>query len=203
MLAYPITYEGFDGEKTETYYFNLNQVEAQRFIEGDLGKRMTRMAEKIASAEKTGADEPEGNEMFGLVEELVLMAFGKREGENFVKNATVREEFRSSMQFGELISQFVSDTTKFFDFFVGIMPKAMRGAVRTAVSSETSESPVPVLEDAGSIPEPQAQATAPPVAATVPEGVNVTEKTITKTAVIGMSSDEAQEYLAGGFRIIE
>ena len=201
MLKQDITYEGFDGEKTVTVYFNLNKIEAQRFLQGPLAKKINEITEK----QQKDPDSVDANEMFDALEELVLLAYGKREGEEFIKNDTVREEFKGSVQFGELMSSFVTDLSKFADFFVGIMPKDMRAITRTALAESIAEngSPTPVLDTPGVVPPAQAQAVEPPVTAAVPDGVNVTEKTMTRAAVLLMSADQTHEYLEGGFRIIE
>ena len=59
--------------------------------------------------------------LYALLKDLILSAYGKREGDRFIKNNEVREEFGQSLAFGQLIEDLHENETSMLTFVKGIL----------------------------------------------------------------------------------
>lgn len=193
MLKQTVTYEGFDGPEAKDFYFNLNKIEAKKFAESKLAEKIQAISTKIEKDEKV-----DDVEAIAVLEELVLLAYGARQGDTFVKNNEVREEFRGSIPFGELVTDLLTDDTKFAKFFAGIMPADLRGPMLEAMNvAPTEESPLSTLEQAGTVPEPEI-----PAAIQEPQEDGGTKR-MTRKRANELSAEDLQARIVDGWGIVE
>ena len=119
MLKKTITYVDYnDNERTETHYFDLNEVEATELelsVEGGMSKKL----EAIAKSEDKAA-------MFAFFKELVAKAYGVKseDGRRFAKSAQITEEFIQTRAYSKLLMELATDSDKLAEFFNGVIPKS-------------------------------------------------------------------------------
>lgn len=118
MLKKTITYNDYDGnERTETHYFDLNEVEATEMelsVEGGMSKKL----ETIAKSENKAA-------MFQFFKSLIEKSYGikSEDGRRFIKSEQITEEFTQTRAYTKLIMELAQDGEKLAAFFNGVMPK--------------------------------------------------------------------------------
>lgn len=117
MLKEHLIYEDFDGNRRERdFYFNLT---AQEISEMELSRNggLTTFLQRIAA-------EQDQAKMVKYFKEFLLKSYGKKsdDGENFLKNNQIREEFQSSMAFNEFWMRFMTEEHAFENFVKGVIP---------------------------------------------------------------------------------
>lgn len=134
MLKKETTFTNFnDVEVTKTFWFNLSKTEVLKLANthGGIEEYFKQIYKK---KDATGFIE--------FVEELVLMAYGKRyedDPEKFDKSRIAKEEFENSEAFGEIVYQLLTDEKLFTEFFYGIMPKDIRTQMENVSSEEAKK----------------------------------------------------------------
>lgn len=129
MLKKPITYTDYNGlERTEDFYFNLNQGEIARMemsIKGGLAERIKR----IVAAQ----DQPAIIEVF---EDLIKKSYGVKtpDGRGFLKRASDLEEFISTEAYSVLFMELATDSKAAAEFINGIVPASMSQGVLSAAN---------------------------------------------------------------------
>lgn len=114
-IKYTDLFEGTEVE--ETFYFHLSAaeiIELEASTEGGLEETM----EKLVKEEDSKA-------ILEMLKRIVLMSYGKKEGNRFVKNEALREEFATSEAYSELLLDFFTDSSKAAEFFAGVIPKGL------------------------------------------------------------------------------
>lgn len=114
MLKQKINYEGFDGPVTTEEYFNLTRIELIEIQGRHGGKEIEARINEIQKNEDLTA-------LYALLKDIILSAYGKREGDRFVKNKEVRDEFGQSLAFGQLIEDLHENETSMLTFVKGIL----------------------------------------------------------------------------------
>lgn len=120
MFKKAITFEDFNGnEVTKEYYFNLSKVELldmEKSVSGGYGE----MLKKMVNANDKYA-------MIDVVETIVLNAYGEKseDGLRFVKNDKIREEFKQTPAYSELVYEILTDEQASNAFITGIMPQSL------------------------------------------------------------------------------
>lgn len=118
MLKKTITYIDYnDKERTETHYFDLNEVEATELelsVEGGMSKKL----EAISKSEDKAA-------MFAFFKELVAKAYGikSEDGRRFIKSEQITEEFIQTRAYVKLLMELAQNGDKLAEFFNGVIPK--------------------------------------------------------------------------------
>lgn len=118
MLKKTITYVDYnDTERTETHYFDLNEVEAAEMelsVKGGMSKKL----EAIAKSEDKAA-------MFQFFKELIAKSYGikSEDGRRFIKSKQISEEFTQTRAYSKLIMELAQDGDKLAAFFNGVIPK--------------------------------------------------------------------------------
>lgn len=120
MLKEHLIYNDFDGNRRERdFYFNLTPQEVSEMessIKGGMSTFLTRITQ-----------ENDEQELVKYFKEFLLMSYGKKsdDGESFVKNEQIRNEFKSSMAFSEFWMRFLTEEHAFENFVKGVLPKDM------------------------------------------------------------------------------
>lgn len=122
MLKRTIKFEDYDGNEIEKdFYFNLNKAELlkmQMSAKGGMDKYLNRIIE-----------ETDTKKIYEMFEDIILMSIGKKsdDGIAFIKNDEIRESFKQSEAFSELVMELISDSEKAAAFINGIVPKGLQG----------------------------------------------------------------------------
>lgn len=138
MLKKNITFEDFNGNNVnEDHYFHLSKsdlIELEVSHQGGLQAWITRIIET--------------EDAKALIEEfqkLILASYGKKseDGRRFIKNAELRDDFKSSPAYEELFMELVTDSDAAAEFVNGIVPKGlgedmkkMKGSVNAKAEAE-------------------------------------------------------------------
>ncbi len=117
MFKKPITYTNFNGEtKTKDYYFNLTKAEIAE-MELEIPGGLSAQLKEITEAQDTPS-------LVKVFKSLILRSVGVKsaDGERFVKNAQIREEFEQSEAYSELFMELATNAEAAAEFINGIVP---------------------------------------------------------------------------------
>lgn len=128
MLKQKVQYEDFDGAtQVEDLYFNLNRMELialqSRYGKEDMAAYIDKLVED-KNIEK----------VYEILNDIVLSAYGLRseDGKRFIKNETLREEFKQSLAYEALIEDFHDETRKVLESFIVGITAHIRGINKAA-----------------------------------------------------------------------
>ena len=118
MLKKTMTYTDYDGtERTEDFYFNLNEAEVLEMELGIAGG-MENFIQRIVNAK----DVPE---LAALFKKIILMSYGVKDpdGRKFVKNPELTEEFVQTQAYSDLYVELCTNADAAAAFMNAIIPK--------------------------------------------------------------------------------
>ena len=117
MIKKTITYTDYnDNERTEDFYFNLNQAEVME-LELSTSGGLANMLTNIVNAQDAPA-------IIKIFKELVLKAYGKKspDGRRFEKSEALSNEFSQTEAYSKLFMELATDADKAAEFVNGIVP---------------------------------------------------------------------------------
>lgn len=117
MLVKRINYTDYNGmNREEDFYFNLNKGEIFNLQFGTEGG-LDNAIQKIINTQ----DVPKIVSMF---QDIILNAYGVKseDGRRFIKSEELKEEFKQTEAYSELLMELVQDEKKAADFINGLMP---------------------------------------------------------------------------------
>lgn len=129
MIKKTVTYTDYNGvERTEDFYFNLNEAEALKLEMGVTGGLSAMVQRVIAAKDNTT--------LINIFEELVLKAYGVKgpDGREFIKNDEVRAKFTQTEAYSIIFMELATNAEKAAEFVNGIVPK----------KKEQGATPVPI-----------------------------------------------------------
>lgn len=132
MFSITKTYKDYnDIEKTETFWFNLNQRELSKLALGPSGGLESVISE-IVSTNDTGR-------AMELLEEIVLSAYGKKMPDGrFAKTDDdghrYADHFKQMVVFDDLFMELFLDTDKLIAFINGVVPANLKQNVEAATA---------------------------------------------------------------------
>lgn len=121
MLKKTVTYQDiFDPEttRTEDCYFNLTKSEIMKLemgVEGGFSEKLKSIARSVNA--------PEIMDTFNMI---LLKAYGKREGNKFVKSDEISHEFEQSPAYDQIFMELVTNAEAAAKFINAIVPEDMR-----------------------------------------------------------------------------
>lgn len=124
MLKKTITYEDYNGEeRTEDFYFNLNQAELTE-MELSISGGLSEMIKKITQAKDTPA-------IIKIFKELILKSYGEKspDGKRFIKSEALSQEFSQTEAYPKLFMELATDEHAAADFVNGIIPKNLASQI--------------------------------------------------------------------------
>lgn len=136
MFSITKTYTDYNGiEKTETFWFNLNQRELSKLALGPSGGLESVISEIVSTNDMGRTME--------LLEEIVLSAYGKKMPDGrFAKvdddGHRYADKLKQTVVFDELFMELLLDTDKLIAFINGVVPDGLKESVEKA-SVETKE----------------------------------------------------------------
>lgn len=128
MLKQKVQYEDFDGAtQVETLYFNLNRMELIA-LQSRYGK------EDMAAYIDKLVEDKDIEKVYEILNDIVLSAYGLRseDSKRFIKNETIREEFKQSLAYEALIEDFHDETRKVLESFIVGITAHIRGINKAA-----------------------------------------------------------------------
>lgn len=144
MLKKPITYTDYDGnERTETFWFGLNQAELTKMAivkDGGLDK----YCEKIIETK-------DGQKLVDIFDEIILKSYGEKslDGRRFIKKGPNGESLAAAFQETEAYNQLfieLMDAKNMVAFIRGIVPSNLEQNIDWG--SVSSGNAIPVDENA-------------------------------------------------------
>lgn len=136
-----IKYNNFKGErKIEEYYFYLSPKDLKKFnanYEGGIKGLFEKMVSK-------------GNDKLILetIEDIVLSSYGviSDDGNRFIKNEKVREEFEYSAAYEQLFDELTATADAFGEFLKKVLPNDVQAEIAKAEKEGNVEMPEIVTE---------------------------------------------------------
>lgn len=136
MLKKTVTYTDYNGnERTEDFFFNLNQVEAIELEYNAVpGKSTTDMLNEMAQTQDI-------TKIITILKEFLLTSYGEKssDGKRFVKSKELRDAFEQSPAFPKIYLELATNAEYAAEFIAGVIPSEVR--------SELGDNPKQVLLD--------------------------------------------------------
>lgn len=127
MLKRPITYTNpfTEQEVTETHYFHISKADLIKMeleehgdeYEKD-GKTLTGMHAKLQRI----TDSEDGKAIMHEFEGMIRRAYGKKEGEKFLKSPEISDEFMASEAYSQLFFELCTQADAGAEFINGVIP---------------------------------------------------------------------------------
>lgn len=126
----------------EDVYFNFTQAELVE-LEMSTDGSLTSLIEEVSKTR-------DGKRIIEIFKKIVLLSYGKRDGNSFLKSDLLRERFAASPAYSEVFMELATDAGAASAFVNGILPKDL--VARVQATKAALEEPVPVEDVA--LPEP-------------------------------------------------
>lgn len=126
MLKKTITYENYNGDTvTDDFYFNLTKVECME-LEYSFGANNT-----LSNTITTLVESKDVGALIAAIKKILLMSYGVKtpDGNRFIKNDSVREEFEQSPAFEKIYWDLVTNQDEAASFISGIVPQNVRDSL--------------------------------------------------------------------------
>lgn len=117
MIKKTITYSDYnDNERTEDFYFNLNEAEVME-LELSTSGGLANMITNIVNAQDAPA-------IIKIFKELILKSYGRKspDGRRFEKSEAISNEFSQTEAYSKLFMELATDADKAAEFVNGIVP---------------------------------------------------------------------------------
>lgn len=137
MIKKTFNYTDYDGnEREKEYWFNLSKAELVEMnfeTEGGLQDRIQKII-----------DEEDTKKIIDMFKEIISKSVGikSEDGNMFVKNEQIRNEFMQSEPYSDLFLELIQDSAKAADFINGIIPASLKQQipqVEAPVNTNTQE----------------------------------------------------------------
>lgn len=131
MYTKTVEYENYNGEKVKKkLYFSLNKaelLEMEMRSEGGYDNYLKRII-----------NTRDQNELTSIFKTLILKSYGIKsdDGERFIKNDKIREEFEQSAAYAELFVELATNAQSATDFANGIIPAALYAEVQKEMNNK-------------------------------------------------------------------
>lgn len=197
MLKKVIKYENpFTGQEvSEEHYFHISKAdlvememeEHKTIYTSKSGEKLTGMQAKLQQI----ADSEDGKVIMTTFKDIIRRAYGKKEGDRFLKSPAIWEEFSSSEAFSQLIFEVCTDAKASAEFVNGIVPNNLEQVakeVREQAEKNGDSNVMAAVEDA--VEDVRSE-----------EIKNATSEnpiTLTRNEVIAMSDEDFRSGFAEG-----
>jgi hypothetical protein len=119
-----------DNRQTATLFFHLRRTELVDAEGGFklevLEKRVEDFQRDVIGRESSEMSVPEVREFLDIIKTLVRLAYGKREGQRFIKNQELWDEFVETGRYDGLIWWLFDKPERANDFLINVWPKQVR-----------------------------------------------------------------------------
>lgn len=217
MIKKSITYENpFNGEEvTEEHYFHISKadlVEMEMEEHGSTyekdGQTLTGMQAKLQRI----VDSEDGKAIMAEFKDIIRRAYGKKDGDRFIKTREIQDDFLSTEAFSQLLFELCTQTEAAAEFVNGVVPgnldqiaaevqeqaaKISAGreaqAQAKAASAGRPSDPYPGVADESPLEEGETERSREIANATAENPV-----TLTQAEVLAIDSDDLKSGLATG-----
>lgn len=120
MFSRTFTYKDYDGNtRQDTWYFNLSKAELMKMELGAYGG--------LDSVLRRLMREENPKEIINMFEEIILSAVGEKspDGRRFIKNQSIRDDFRETEAYSDLFYELVTDPSKAALFLRSCIPEEL------------------------------------------------------------------------------
>jgi hypothetical protein len=146
MLKKIITYTNpfTNKEVTEEHYFHISkadliEMQMENVNEPEVTDPTTgRTLEGFPAKLQRIINDKDGNEVLSVVKDMVRRAYGKKEGDRFVRSKEIWEEFMSTEAWAQLYFELCTDAVAQADFMNGIFPSDMLAEANKLASAQTT-----------------------------------------------------------------
>jgi len=198
-----------DQEVTEEHYFHISkadlvemEMEENKATYTKDGETLTGMQAKLQQI----VDSEDGKAIMAEFKDIIRRAYGKKDGDRFLKSTEIWEEFSATEAYSQLIFEVCTDAEASAEFINGIVPNNLDQIARDirtrAEKGEslkvTTEQVEPPTEARTSYISPTANMAVEPVGDPTGLTRNTTPKVLTNAEVAEMDSDELKSGLATG-----
>lgn len=185
MLKKTITFENpfTNNTVTEEHYFHISKADLVEMemeenattYTGPDGETRTGMSAKIQNI----VDSNDGKAILAELKDIIRRAYGKKDGDRFLKSKALWEEFEGSEAYSQLIFELCTDADAAADFMNGVVP-ANLDQVAAEIQAKAT----------------QTQANSPTIAAVAASSQE--PRLLTQAEVAEMDSDELKSGIASG-----
>ena len=139
MLKKTISYKDADGNnRSREHWFHLTKAQILKLElltpGGDFSKHLQTLAANV---------ETEPAPLIALFEKLLHLAYGERQGSEFIKSQALSDKFTSTDAYSELFFELCTDAGKASEFVNGIMPVDIADQLQATAQSGRGGRPVP------------------------------------------------------------
>ncbi len=223
MLKRDITYTNpfTEQEVTETHYFHISKadlIKMEMEEHGDEyvkdGKTLTGMQARLTRI----VDSNDGKAIIREFEDIIRRAYGQKDGERFVKNDQISDEFLSSEAYSQLLWELCTRADAAAEFINGVVPGNLneiaadvrkQAELRTkGIEAQAAAKVAGSTEPAAEAPEVATPTSHPSDPAATPADATLAERIAAATAenparlssdeVAALDSDELKTGLATG-----
>jgi hypothetical protein len=213
LLKKQITYTNPFTEKevTETHYFHISKADLMemeveehkdRYTSKD-GRDLTGMEAKLQRI----VDSEDGKAIMREFKDIIRRSYGKKDGDRFIRNQAIWEEFSSSEAYSQLLFELLTQGDSAAQFIAGVIPgnlEQIAAEVRAQATREgdapTATSPAPAPAPVGA-EDPGAEQAAGQKELRQNEIKNATAENpvlLTREELVAMGDDEFRSGLAEG-----
>jgi hypothetical protein len=210
VLKKSITYENPFTEQnvTQDFWFHISKADLARmeveehkevFVDKD-GKRLTGMQAKMQRI----VEAEDGKALMPLFEDIIRRAYGRRDGDRFMRSEEIWQDFKGSGAFDELLFELCTNAEKSAEFINGVMPgnlqkiaaemQAEAEALNTAASKKPAARKRAAKKAAESTTPFESSERSIEIAEAKPEFPVI----LTQEEMVEMAPEELQEGLASG-----
>jgi hypothetical protein len=208
LLKKTITYENpFTNEQvSEEYYFHISKADlVQMEVEENQqsyvkdGNTLTGMQAKLQRI----IDTNDGKAIMAELKDMIRRAYGKKDGDRFLKSEAIWEDFSSTEAFSQLLWELCTDAAAAAGFMNGIIPSNLEQIAADVREQAAKTNPelaekLATLDAASARIEQVEAATADPTGLTNPVTPPITPRVLTRAEAIEMDGTELQSGLADG-----
>ena len=132
MYKKTITFTDYNGvERTEDFYFNLNESEVMKLemrVPGGLTAMMQRIVQKL-----------DAQQIIDTFEDLIRQSYGEKspDGREFRKDAGLVERFMQTEAYNKLFMELCTDSKAASEFFNSIIPQKLDSEVSKQTNPPT------------------------------------------------------------------
>lgn len=184
MLKKTITYTDLftEEEVTEDHYFHISKadlVEMEVSQEGGMQNYLTRIVKS-----------EDGKAIMAEFKSLMKRAYGRKEGDKFIKSERAWEEFVSSEAYSTLFYELCTNAEAAGEFINGIIPKGLDSEVAKITAKAEASTETPALSKASTALATEED----------PTGLtnHISPRVLTPAEVDAMEADELKSGLATG-----
>lgn len=150
MIKKTVSYSDWDGKtRTRDLYFHIGKME---LLDNMDIKDEIEAFQATISGEQRDLNQDEIRTILDIFKRFVKMAYGEREGDDFLKSEAIWDRFKSSMAYDELLWGLIKNPEEGFDFLVKVMPADL-----IAEAERAQNQPQLPLEGDVVTPEPTAE----------------------------------------------